>query len=132
MLQKLKRSFIFAILIPILIFILAFLAKNEPYTTDEQTATIMAIFFILVLALVPLTSYWLRHTTNKAADLPEEEGERMVSRAYTIRIWSLSAAATIAGILYFVTCENNSLYVFAMIIVLMAASYPSEKYIYNE
>lgn len=132
MLQKLKKTFLFAITIPVLVFILAFLAKDLPLVSDETAAMIMAVYFIVVLIAVPSTSYWLRRTTDKAADASEEEGERIVSKAYTIRIWTLSAINIVAGILFVVTCHMNCVYIFAMIAVLMLFSYPSEKYIYRE
>ncbi|MCQ2237418.1 MAG: hypothetical protein MJZ18_10555 [Bacteroidales bacterium] len=132
MLQRLRKTFLFATIIPILIFALAFLAKNMPYVSDEVAASIMSVYFIVVLVVVPLSSYWLRRTTNKAADVEEEEGERMVSKAYTIRIWTLSVCSILAGILYVITCQMNCVYLFAMLAVLMLFSYPSEKFIYHE
>lgn len=132
MLQKLKKTFLFAISIPVLVFILAFLAKDLPYVNDETAAAIMAIYFILVLIAVPVSSYWLRRTTNKAADASEEEGERIVSKAYTIRIWTLSVCNIVAAVLYAITCQMNCVYIFGMLFVLMLFSYPSEKYIYRE
>lgn len=132
MLQRLKKTFLFAIIIPVLIFALAFLAKNMPYVSDEVAAFIMSVYFIIVLIVVPLSSYWLRRTTNKAADVEEKEGESMVSKAYTIRIWTLSVCNMLAGILYVITCQTNCALLFAMLLVLMLFSYPSEKFIYHE
>ncbi|MDO4462592.1 MAG: hypothetical protein Q4C30_08920 [Bacteroidia bacterium] len=132
MLQQLKKKFLLAMIIPVLLFVLAFLAKDMPLVSDEIAATIMAVYFILVLIAVPTSSYWLRRVTDKAADAEEAEGEKMVSKAYTIRIWALSACNIMAGVLYVVTCKNDCVLLFGMLAVLMLFSYPSEKYIYRE
>lgn len=133
LLERLRTYYLLFSVPALAIFALTyFTAADEPLVEPKTAYWTLIVLYVAALVVVPVTSYILKKAVKKCEGTDRDTQADIYARAYRIRIASLNVVSYFTGPVYLVTLERGSVYLFAILTVIILLSYPSSQYVFHD
>ncbi len=129
LINELRRFYYLTSIPTLAFFLIAYLTADVPLVDDNTRYLMLVTLYVVALVLVPVSSYKMRGAIIKGIDMSEEERVPKLRKAYKIRLWSLNAISYLVSPFYFITVEESSVYLFAILTVVTLLSFPTKQYL---
>lgn len=132
LLERLRTYYLLFSVPALAIFALTYFTAAEPLVEPKAAYWTLIILYAAALIVVPATSFVLKKAVKKCEGNDRDTQADIYARAYRIRIASLNIVSYFTGPVYLMTLERGSVYLFAILTVIILLSYPSSQYVFHE
>lgn len=130
--RQLKRTWFFLMLPLLLLGAILYFTHIPHFPSNTAYYWVKSFYLLLVLALVPATSIHMTRALKKHIDQEEAIRLAILSKAYRIRIYTLSSLALVALPLHQLSSDRAYWMVYGVLIILLIINFPSKGMVEKE